>query len=118
TLQALLGRADSAAGEAGDVVKLLGETGGAPPNMALRARIRAERARMDAVVAQCKADVAARHPDKWAETGGSRKGPADSSGPQRTPAGIHERTPPATGQDSAKLPLYPAADFPHLCCGA
>ncbi|HLT77610.1 MAG TPA: hypothetical protein VKZ87_09500 [Ferrovibrio sp.] len=84
TLQALLGRADSAAGEAGDVVKLLGETGGAPPNMALRARIRAERARMDAVVAQCKADVAARYPDMWAETADSGKGAADSSGPQRT----------------------------------
>lgn len=81
TLQALLGRADSAAGEAGDVVKLLGETGGAPPNMALRARIRAERARMDAVVAQCKADVAARYPDMWAETADSGKGAADSSGP-------------------------------------
>lgn len=94
TLQALLGQAS---GAAGDVVRLLGETGGAPPNMALRTRVRAERQKMDAIVDRCHAEVSARFPgllpprraaaaEPAADSGEPPRAAPDSTGLQRTAA--------------------------------
>lgn len=89
TLQALLGQAS---GGAGDVVRLLGETGGAPPNMALRARVRAERQKMDAIVDRCHAEVSARFPGLLPPRRAATAAPAAGSG-----------EPPRTAPDSAGL---------------
>lgn len=68
------------AAEGKDLIERLGETGNSPPNMALRARIKAERQVMDATVARYKAEVAAadarRRAAAVARTGSAAAAPA------------------------------------------
>lgn len=110
TLRLLEAAGDEAAPNLAQQVEQLGETGGPPPNMALRKRIAAEKRQMDAFVAGSVALLKAHEAGRAGmDAGGQQRALADSHEPQRAPvdASGHQRT---GLNDPRPSPLPPAGE--------